>query len=338
MGQTVVRGNTTVKRIRQGSTLSGKIISTKSLIQYLTKDTDVVLPDWTVLDNQPTLYLSVRSSLSTEMITDITNVEWFFEDERITSNDTRFEIGSYSVGGNSIPSLKIKDNIMLGATSNKTIEAVYKVNSGGVKTELSSTIDIQFQVTSDTAYIGEIGATNGGVITTETPNIVLNSALFKGGQPVSDYTIEWWTVVANDTDGTPDGLTNTGLTDKEITLTKDDVELMETYVAKFKVGGSLVATKTFDVRDETDPYVVKFGHSVPILSVGQTDVITASVVGRGSNTPISSFNHFTFSLMNGLTQIGNSQAGSNNQFGVEYSVLENNDIDELDVIVEIKEV
>lgn len=309
MATTVVRGSTTITRLRQGDSLTASLVSTKSLIQYI--EGDSISPNWEVLANQPIIYPFVRSSLTTAFITDITNVRWYLDNVLITAEDNRFLLGeTYEIGGFHFPSLRVVKNLMLGSTSNKSIRAEFDVETGGFKTELNTTIDVQRLVVSESSYQGEIGVTSGGIITEEIPTVTLNAILLKGGQSVSAFDVEWWKIVAYDTDGEVDGLMELGKTGKEITLSRNDVDLNETILCRFIVGGTVRATATRDLMDLTDPYEMVFALSpMSGICTQTTPVITTpkivAIDENGLQRDVSGFTRFAFSLYGGTTLIRN---------------------------------
>lgn len=335
---TVVRGGTTIKRLRSAGTLTMNLLSTKSLVQA-TNGTSVLV-DWTVEANQPTVYPTVRSSKSTELIYDYVNVVWKYDGSVITEDDSRFDTTkTYTMGAHEVPCLIIKDNLGLSITSSKLITCDATVKVDGFNEVVSSDIEVSTMEASPTTYIGEIGMTNGGVISSEADTITLNTVLTQGGNLISNYEVEWYRVVANDTDGEVDGLEALGKTGKTITLDRNDIDLMETIVAKFKVGESIRSTKSVDVRDETDPYVLIFNHSTPGGYLDEVNGVTttAQVVTRDNNQEVPLFTYFAFSLMNGLVLVRNQAKSTNNKFKTEKSDFDTGNVDELYLQVEATE-
>lgn len=334
----IVRGGTTLKRLRSAGTLTINLISTKSLVQATNGSS--VLVDWTVAANQPTIYPMTRSSKSTELIYDYTTVVWKYDGVVIAENDTRFDTTkTYSVGSHEVPCLIVKANLGLSFTSSKLITCEATMRIDGFNETASADIEVSKMEASPTTYVGEIGMTNGGVISSEAGTVTLNAALTQGGNLISNFDVEWFRVVANDTDGEVDGLEKLDKTGKTITLGRADIDLMETILAKFKVGGTVVDTKSRDLRDETDPYVFDFTYSTPGGYLDEVNGVTttAKVITRDNRQEVPSFKNYAFSLMNGLKLVRNQAKSTNKSFKTNKSDFDSQNVDELYLEVEASE-
>ena len=133
-----------------------------------------------------------------------------------------------------------------------------------------------------------------------------------------------------------DGLEALGKTGKTITLERDDIDLMETIVAKFKVADSVVSTKSVDVRDETDPYILNFTYDTPGGYLDEVNGVTATaqVITRDTHQEVPLFTYFAFSLMNGLVFIRDQAKSTNNKFKINKSDFETDNVDLLWLQVE----
>ena len=111
---------------------------------------------------------------------------------------------------------------------------------------------------------------------------------------------------------------------------------METIVAKFKVIDSVVSTKSVDVRDETDPYVLNFTYDTPGGYLDEVNGVTATakVITRDTNQEVPLFTYFAFSLMNGLVFIRDQAKSTNNKFKINKSDFETGNVDQLWLQVE----
>lgn len=314
MATTIVRGSTTVKRLRQGDTLTSMLMSTRSLVQYVNKVNNSVNPDWTTPGpSQPIVYPSIRSNLSTMFITgsNIINPKWFYDGVEIKADNTNFNLEPEHVAlGGTVPGLKIIKNIMQGTTTAKTIRLECEVISGGAVTPVIATIDVQRQEISETTYVGEISAKNGGSITEENDTEILTGILMKGGQIVPTYEVEWWRIVGFDDDGQVDGMIDTGKTSNQETSVEfdaDEIHLFETIVAKFIVDKVEVAMASIDIIDITDPYEMRFTHdpATGIADEGGSVTTYPRVVKVGTDEVVGTFTKYSFTLMNGLQLIRN---------------------------------
>lgn len=334
----IVRGGTTLKRLRSAGTLTMNLISTKSLVQATNGAS--VLVDWTVAANQPTIYPMTRSSKSTELIYDYTSVVWKYDGVVIAESDKRFDTTkTYSVGSHEVPCLIVKSNLGQSITSSKLITCEATMRIDGFNETASADIEVSKMEASPTTYVGEIGMTNGGVISSESDTVTLSTTLTQGGNLISSFEVEWFKVVANDTNGQLDGLEKVNKTGKSIVLGRNDIDLMETILAKFKVGGTVVDTKSRDLRDETDPYVFDFTFSTPggYLDEVAGVTTTAKVITRDNRQEVPSFKNFAFSLMNGLKLVRNQAKSTTKSFKTNKSDFDSENVDELYLEVEASE-
>lgn len=319
MATSTVRGSTEIYAMSQGDTLSVALQTNGlPLVQYLSGAGGLPTPNWTVPDNQPIIYPHILSTLVTGQVTAIANPKWFYDGVRIVAGDARFEITTYTVASVAIPALKITDNLMVSATSNKTIRGEFDVTTGGITTTVQASKDVERKVASESAYIGMISATNAGALDATNTSIVARARLFTGGNEDSSYTVQWWKLVANDVDGIPDGQTDTGKTGKDATFTRADVDLQEIFIAKFFKGGNQVATAYITLFDYTDPYEMIFTTTPFRVPVGGSSTTSVKVVNRGSITALPEFTQFAFSLTDGVTEIRSKPLGTNT-FTTNYS-------------------
>lgn len=302
MAASTVRGSVSIFAMSQGDTLQVNLQTDgKALVQYI--NNGVATPDWTVPANSPKIYPRILSTLTTGIVTAVSNARWYYDGVLIAAGNPNFNFTTYTVASVAIPALEIKSNIMLSATSSKVIRGVFDVMTGGILTEVQASVEVQRKEAYESAYIGQIVATNGGAIDSTVTSIQVKATLFTGGIEDPDYTVQWWKLVANDVDGTPDGQTNTGKTTKTITLVKNDIDVQETYIAKFFKAGSQVAIEFITLFDNTDPYQMTFS-TVPFkVPVGGSSVTTVNVVLQGTTTNAPGFTKFSFALMRGETQV-----------------------------------
>lgn len=302
MATSTVRGSVSIFAMSQGDTLQVNLQTDgKALVQYI--NNGVATPDWTVPANSPKIYPRVLSTLTTGIVTAVSNARWYYDGVLIAAGNPNFTFTTYTVASVAIPALEIKSNIMLSATSSKVIRGVFDVVTGGILTEVQASVEVQRKDQVESAHNGQIVATNGGAIDSTVTSIQVKATLFTGGIEDPDYTVQWWKLVANDVDGTPDGQTNTGKTTKTITLGKTDIDVQETYIAKFFKAGSQVAIEFITLFDNTDPYQINFS-TVPFkVPVGGSSVTTVNVVLQGTSTNAPGFTKFSFALMKGATQV-----------------------------------
>lgn len=335
--ETIVRGSTTVKRLRSAGTLTMYLVSTKSLVQIISGDR--VINDWTVPEAMPVIYPQARVSTSTSFVTNYKEVRWYYDGVEITEEDERFEITTFRIGTDDIPALKIKANLGLEIQSKKTILCEAIVDAGGYDEYGSANIEVSKQDSSSNTYYGAVDMTFGGVITTNNPEITLSPILYYGGAPVDikKYTVYWYRLVANDDDGIDDGLELIqSTTGQSIILRQDDIDLVQTLYVVFRIGLAKVASTTIEVRDETDPYeiVFEFSNAGGLVDPNTGLDVTVKVITRNTGLLAPIFKQYAFALFNGVTKIRDQDKSTNNIFHVNYSDLSNNNVDSLRVEVE----
>lgn len=313
--QPVVRGQIKLTRFRQGDTLTSVLISSRPLVQYVYPDGGV-FPDWEIIDggypNSPVVTPSIASNISSLPLSgdEIKNPVWFYDGNKITSDDNRFQIITDHTDLK-LPALRVVSNLMDGVTTNKTIRLECEAFTGGVSTPLFLTIDVQRQEINEATYSGEIAAKNGGMISETSPTEQLTARLMKGGRPVDKpdidpsnetWEVEWWRVVSYDRgaeeeigtidpvtgdiiDGVDDGLRKINKEGRTITLTADDVHLSDTFMAKFilKENSTEVAYATRVVLDLTDSLMLKFTHDPA------TGVVEKTRIDIGTNDEVPGF-------------------------------------------------
>lgn len=369
---TMVRGSTTIKRLAQGDSLTAQLGSTIPLMQFDSEEGGAIRPNWEEEEVSggekflPRVYPRVRSTLKTGWITNfVGDIKWYIDEVLITAETEGYELSTMEFAGSPIDCLIIKHNIMKDATADRLIKAVFTVETGGYKTEMTASIPVTKTIVSPTTFTGFLTPSDAGGISTQTPEISIKATLWKGGWKVedTDFTTEWWIVSANDTDGTLDGLMKlqreingvwTDITGNPITLRASDIHVSETIVCKFRYGGEVVATKAVVIVDNTDPYYMVFNFSPKSGIVSDTDdvTVTPKVMQNVKNsegeivtTEITSFKAYAFSLFNGSSFLREQKHTNinNKYFTVTYSDYfrtvdgETEVVDRLHLFVETRE-
>lgn len=285
--------------------------------------------DWTDPENSPVVYPLVFSSTSGSPILALGNAKWYYDGTLVTEADERFEITTYRYGGTTdVPALKIKSNLGLSMEEDKVIRC--EVTANGV-------VSVSRRVSSASTYTGEIASDNGAAFSDAITSLSLTANLRYGGQAASDYTVEWYRVVPSDDDGTPDGLESLGKTGKTITVTKDEVNLREVILARFKVSNSVVYEDTLTLVDLSDPYEIIFEHSNPGAIVDETNGLTTtvSVANAVTKEEIPGFDQAAFALYNGTELVRSQEKSSSMSFKTLWSDLDGENVDELNLEVEV---
>lgn len=333
---TTLRGSVTVKRMNRAWTLTMVLQSTKTLVQEIVGNQPAV--DWTEAENSPVVYPLVFSSTSSSPILALSNAKWYYDGTLITEADERFEITTYRYAGTTdVPALKIKSNLGLSMEEDKVIRCEVTATVNGSEVTASGVISVSRRVSSASTYTGEIASDNGAAFSDVITSLNLTANLRYGGQAASDYTVEWYRVVPSDDDGTPDGLESLGKTGKTITVTKDEVNLREVVLARFKVSNSVVYEDTLTLVDLSDPYEIIYEHSNPGAIVDETNGLTTtvSVVNAVTKEEIPGFDQAAFALYNGTELVRSQEKSSSMSFKTYWSDLDGVNVDSLTLEVEV---
>lgn len=263
MDQNIVRGSEVVTFVKQGDTITANLVCPKGLTQYVIPGSDVINPNWEVAANQPQIYPHVTTTLTQTIISAFTDTRWYYDGVLLvfTNNvtaDGRFKLETYTINGQSLPCLRIMKNLMLASVLSKEIMFKASIETGGVKSAISCPITARRVETSGNAYVGQIAATNGGVINDTTPNSTLSAALLHGGVPYtgSDVTYKWFKLDPNDIDSVKDGWQDLSKTTKDILVGLALVDTQDNFRCDFFVASSFVTSAFQQVIDQSDMYVM----------------------------------------------------------------------------------
>jgi hypothetical protein len=270
--QLTAQGSITVKRLRNGDTLSIALNVSGALIQYLNEQTDTATPDWTVAANQPTITPKITSARSQTVL--ILSSSWSY-------NGIALEIGSDGYNTNAAFSryfyvnsetgaLTIKQN--LASTDNPasdTLEFSATVRVGGVETKTSKSIDITIQPVGVSAYSGYVETTTT-VIGEDVENAMLSTRLFSDANEVSTYGVKWYSgdVALSDNDNK-----------KTLTVSRDMVNGSQIFIAEFYTDTSLktaICRAGVTIVDNADDYSVEFSCSPTEKSVDENTPVTVT--------------------------------------------------------------
>ena len=292
-----------VTALEDGTTLHGNLASDKSLSQAW--NGSAALPDWTIAENQPTIYITLLSG-STLVVPDNTG-KWYYNDQgtesEITDADTRFQITTksitYAEQTATVPALKIVAN--LASSSNVNVDSIiykgsYTINGSAIS--FSAVAQIRITSVSKGSNVGVINFVNGiSDITSAGQTITLYATCFGGdnGSPVSGFTTTWY---INDTQvpaGSPKITTYNSY--PALNITEGDVVDHATIRCEFYKGGELLDTAYAGVDDMQDPefmYIqyngnngnaasLRTGESAPfIVFVGSRDSATVRTGWEGA--------------------------------------------------------
>lgn len=303
-----VKGQTTIKYVKQGDSLTCSLRSTFPLKQFITNGNGVVAPSFA--SNQPCIYPVVRSSLrATRVSPQSTDYHWYYNGVEITfdANGLSLALGSIAAGtfknewktidGFAVPTLTILAD--LASSSNidsDTIDFRGVVNTGFMAT-VSASIEVSIEQTEGEAYLAYISINNGGVIDDGVSTLTATAHLLVGGtEKTTGVTYEWFKMQV--TAGV-DGWVSLGRTTQTITIAASDVNSSELYKCVVTCQGKS-ANAVMEVVDETDSLIIfpnptnGAGATVPEeLSASQTSIIyRPRVMKRASQQVVSGYTFY----------------------------------------------
>lgn len=285
-----------VTAIDDGTTLHGSLNATKTLTQAWNGTASV--PDWTVEDNRPIVYLSLYSGATT--VANVKNAKWLYDGVEMkfdgdVSTNGLFEKTTY--GSMSMPALKIINNIAVNNnyvdTHIITFEGSHDTGNGATL-DFSASIQLRVSVISSGGYLGVLEFQGGkSNLTQETQTVTAIANLFKAGSETSvsadNYSVEWY---VNDVpkNGTPD--TSTGTTKYTLTINANSVTDNAIVRADFKGSkGEHLYSAYASVDDLTDPeylYIQYNGENGQSATLRKDEEVTFDIwVGKMDDpTPI----------------------------------------------------
>ncbi len=319
-----VRGQTTIKYVKQGDSLTCSLRSTFPLKQFVTNGNGVVAPSF--VTNQPCIYPVVRSSLrATRISPQATDFHWYYNSVEITFGNDGLSnaIGSIAAGtfksewktidGFSVPTLTILKE--LASTSNIDSDIIdFKgvVNTGFAAT-VSASIEVSIEQTEGEAYMAYISINNGGVIDDGVSSLTATAHLLVGGtEKTANVTYEWFKMRV--TAGV-DGWVSLGRTTQSITIAASDVNSSELYKCVITTQGKSTSA-VMEVVDETDALIIYpnptngAGATIPEeLSSVQTSIIyRPRVMKRATQQEVQGYT-FYYLLTNAAGDTVASQDG-----------------------------
>lgn len=305
-----------VTALDDGTTLHGNLASDKALSQAWTGTSAV--PNWTVADEQPTIYLTLLSGA--ELVTPKDNFKWLYNGAQIqfdgngrsTSPSGLFQKTTKSVSYGNVtkvmPALKIIGN--LASTSNVDVDMItfngeYEIGGSSI----AFTCDAQVRISTITGngYLGVINFVDGvSDITSKGQTITMYGKLYDAsGSEVSGYTTKYY---LNDSSTGTNGTTIGGRANS-YQVSEANVVDHAMVKCEFYTSGTLRYTAYAGIDDMQDPefmYIQYNGANGNAASLRSGEAVTfsiwvgtredASVLG-GTQTP--TFSIFKVKLLDG---------------------------------------
>lgn len=300
-----VKGQTTIKYVKQGDTLTCGLRSTFPLKQFVSNGSGQVTPSFAT--NAPCIYPVVRSSLkATRVAPNTAGFKWSYNGVQISfdTNGLSTAMGSLAAGtfksevktvdGFTVPTLTILKELASSSNIDSDTIEFYGIVNTGFETVVSASIEVAIEQTDGEAYLAYIAVDNGGVIDDEHDSLTASANLLVGGvEKASGVTYSWYKMKV--TDGV-DGWESLNKATQSITILAADVSSTELYKCVVTYSGK-TASAVLEVSDETDALIIypnptnSAGASVPEqLSSVQTSIIyRPKVMKRASSTEVSGY-------------------------------------------------
>lgn len=302
-----------VTALEDGTTLHGSLRSDKSLVQ--SNNNGACLPDWTVAENQPTIYVSLYKG--TTLIAPDAGGTWLYNNTTITfSTTTNLSTNeafagiflkttkSVDIGGSSVsmPALKIVGNL---ADLNQTVDMDMITYQGAATMSVapipfSASIEIRITTWVSGGYLGVLSFVDGiADITQKGQSVTINGTLVNDGGAVS-HTKDWYLNenIITSTSSTDDVYIDDG----SLVVKEQGVVDYATVRCDFKVDNNVVYTAYVGIDDTQDPeymYVQVANGSGNSASLRSGESVTFKVwVGTMDDpTPNTLWNRFKVKLL-----------------------------------------
>lgn len=305
-----------ITAIEDGTTLHGSLNATKTLTQAYSGGN--AIPDWTSVDEQPIIYLSLFSGSKQVTNVDVGSIKWY------CNNSPLVFTGGISQGGIfqtdtylDSPALKIIKNF---ATADNVVDTHTVTCSGTYNgIEFSASIQIRVSVVSNNGYFGVLDFKDGkSVFTDDVDEIIINAHLYESGAtdelPKGKYSVVWY---LNDVEKTGQGNTET---DGNYYLKIPASQVTDNAIvrASFLVNNTVVYNTYVSIDDQTDSeymYIQYNGANGQSATLRKDQSVTFDIwVGKMDNPEaISNYKDFKIKLLdsNGSVYTGNLE-GINN--------------------------
>ncbi len=328
-----VQGSAFLYGIMDGDVITGALRSTKALVQYIRKDTNSYIPNFTQAANQPTIYPHLESQVEQRRLAPVAGTEkWYYNNDSTAitfGSDNistapsaaagKFKKTTFNNGDFVVPALQVIGNLASPSnTDSDTISLTCDVESGGHVQTVRSSIFVRVEEVEGDPYIAFIDATDGGVIDSNTPTVTLTATLLKaGGEVTSGLTYKWFKSSGSTWAQIPG-------TAKTLTLGADSIDSRALIKCEITHSG-ITTNAVIEVSDETDPSVMVFDAdgSTTLTSKEPTNkvTITPKVVKRGTGAIDTRFNGkpYSFLFLNAKGQaISLKTAPTNSSFTVTF--------------------
>ena len=337
-----VKGQSTIKYVKQGDSLTCGLRSTFPLKQFVSNGSGAVSPSFAT--NKPCIYPVVRSSLKATRIAPKTaGFKWSYNGVQISfdSNGLSIALGSLAAGtfksevktvdGFTVPTLTILKELASSSNIDSDSIEFYGIVDTGFETVVSASMEVAIEQTDGDAYLAYIAIDNGGVIDDEHTSLTASASLLVGGvEKTTDISYAWYKMKV--TNGV-DGWESLNKTSQSIQILAADVNSTELYKCVISHSGK-TASAVMEVADETDALIIypnptnSAGARIPEeLSSVQTSIIyRPKVMKRATSTEVTGYKfNFLLTKSNGDT-VASADDASTFTVTLDHAVSANGDL------------
>ena len=248
------QGTVTLRKLRNGATSAVALNVDKQLLQLVAINdatgNATVAPDWSQSANQPTITPTLIGGSGMSL----SDVRWYYNGDIYIGNiesgssNANFRINSNDGSLTIINNLGSKDNL---STDTVTMKAEIIDSTGLTSGNVEKTIDIPIQRVSTSGYTVLIDSTGTVLGTTASGSVnnstTLTAKVLQGTADVTDsVTVKFYK-------GNTDTAVSTG---KTLTVTRDDVDGAQLYIARAFVGSVEVDAEGITIIDSADEYQI----------------------------------------------------------------------------------
>ena len=291
----------TVRFLRNGDTITVQryIVKTDgsgaALFQMVDTTSGAVAPDWSKVENQPIIRLTLHSAAGYPI--SLSSCTWAYNGQNLSFvyNGTNWvnEGGSYAgvfqarINSDGCPELKITNNLAsASAISNRQINYAVDYVSAAHHETIEGSVDVLIQQSGANSHMIQIVTPNhvlSGESTDSTYSTILSIVAYYGTSKVTigsgGYTTKWYKDGTEDSNFIPNSGGKTSLT-----VTRDDIDGGSIFVCKLILNGNAVAQDQQRINDISDEYqiVVKpSSTSSNFVSLDGNAVYTLKVTKNG---------------------------------------------------------
>lgn len=314
----------TVRFLRNGDTITVQryIVKTDgsgaALFQMVDTTSGAVAPDWSKVENQPIIRLTLHSAAGYPI--SLSSCTWAYNGQNLSFvyNGTNWvnEGGSYAgvfqarINSDGCPELKITNNLAsASAISNRQINYAVDYVSAAHHETIEGSVDVLIQQAGANSHMLQIVTPNhvlSGESTDSTYSTILSIVAYYGTSKVTigsgGYTTKWYKDGTEDSNfiANSDGKTS-------LTVTRDDIDGGSIFVCKLILNGNAVAQDQQRINDISDEYQIvakPSSTSSNFVSLDGNAVYTLSCTKNGKECSVKKYTWRIFNLWGIVTKTG----------------------------------